>query len=355
MDRTAIRGRARDAAEPAEPGRKPTGGSPRNPRQRPQNGNQGTGAAEWRTIEVRHLAALAAVAHEGSFRGAADRLGYVQSAISNHISHLERSAGARLVERARGSAVVYLTPAGEVLLGHTREIMARLDAAYADVMSLSSQAPGMVRVAGLEQFGPNHFARILRYFRERYPLAAVSLEEAGCDEVNLERLTGHTLDLVVAAPPPVDERFACLPVECDPFVLLVRTDSPLAQRCNPPTAAEIAALPLVVPSRVGFSDLHRAQLRQRGIALESCVDVESVTTAQALVAAGMGAAIVPRSHFDRSIQGTVAIAVPGVLPERTIALVHDAERDCPTAVHGFIRAIAVACKVERLTAEARAA
>ena len=56
----------------------------------------------WLGLEFRHLAALQAVADEGSFNGAARRLGYTQSAISQQIASLERIVGLRVVERVHG-------------------------------------------------------------------------------------------------------------------------------------------------------------------------------------------------------------------------------------------------------------
>ena len=101
----------------------------------------------WLGIEFRHLAALAAIAEEGSFRAAAERLGYVQSAVSQQIAFLERTLDVRLIERAPGNHPVSLTDAGRIVLGHFKAILVKLDAAWADVDALSRGRAGAVRVA----------------------------------------------------------------------------------------------------------------------------------------------------------------------------------------------------------------
>jgi molybdate transport repressor ModE-like protein len=90
----------------------------------------------WISVEVRHLSALLAVAEERSFRRAARRLGYTQSAISGQIAALERIVGARLVERSRGTAHVALTPAGDVLVRHAERVTAQLTEARAELKAV---------------------------------------------------------------------------------------------------------------------------------------------------------------------------------------------------------------------------
>ena len=87
----------------------------------------------WAGVELRHLVALDAVAKEGSFRRAAERLGYVQSAISHQIAALESLVGQRLIDRSRGTRPLMLTPAGEVLLAHANLVIAQMRAAQADL------------------------------------------------------------------------------------------------------------------------------------------------------------------------------------------------------------------------------
>src|SRR4051812_25396858 len=97
---------------------------------------------KWHGVELRHLAALRAIADEGSFGRAATRLGYTQSAVSQQIATLERSVGERLLERPGGPRPVSLTQAGSVLLRHAEAIVARLDSARADIEALRAGESG---------------------------------------------------------------------------------------------------------------------------------------------------------------------------------------------------------------------
>src|SRR4051812_4580995 len=123
----------------------------------------------WLGIELRHLAALEAVAREGSFRRAATSLGYVQSAISQQIAALERAVGRRLVERSPGAAQIELTEAGELVLQHSGAILARLKAAQADVAALATGRAGALRVGITQSVGVRILPVLMRSFGLAWP------------------------------------------------------------------------------------------------------------------------------------------------------------------------------------------
>jgi molybdate transport repressor ModE-like protein len=99
----------------------------------------------WLGVELRHLAALAAIAGEGSVGGAADELGYAQSSVSEQLATLEHVVGARLVERAPGTHPLSLTPAGELLVRHADDILARLAVARAEFERLIGDSDEVAR------------------------------------------------------------------------------------------------------------------------------------------------------------------------------------------------------------------
>src|SRR3954463_10189774 len=94
--------------------------------------NDGVGRSAWQGIEVRHLAALQALAEEASFHGAARRLGYSQPAVSQQLAALERIVGTQLVNPPGVSQPLTLTDAGKRLLVHARAVQASLATAEAE-------------------------------------------------------------------------------------------------------------------------------------------------------------------------------------------------------------------------------
>ena len=113
----------------------------------------------WLGVEIRHLAALEAVASEGSFGRAATGSGYTQSAVSQQIATLERIVGEKLIERPGGPRAVSLTEAGELLLRHAEAIVHRLDAARADIAALRAGETGSLRVGTYQSVGRPHRPR----------------------------------------------------------------------------------------------------------------------------------------------------------------------------------------------------
>src|SRR5258707_3949063 len=94
-------------------------------------------------VELRHLRYFAAIAEEGSFTAAAERLWVAQPGLSTQIRRLEAELGVRLFERhARG---VTLTPAGTLFLERARVALAAADAAAATGLDLQAGAGGRAR------------------------------------------------------------------------------------------------------------------------------------------------------------------------------------------------------------------
>ncbi len=78
-------------------------------------------------IELRHLRTMAAIAEEGTFGRAAGRLGYTQSSVSQQIATLERAVGGAVFDRPGGPRPVRITPLGEVIMAHGRELLTKAE------------------------------------------------------------------------------------------------------------------------------------------------------------------------------------------------------------------------------------
>jgi DNA-binding transcriptional LysR family regulator len=292
-------------------------------------------ADTWLGVELRHLAALQAIADEGSFGRAAIRLGYTQSAISQQIATLERIVGERLVERPGGPRPVALTEAGRLLLRHAEAIVARLQAAQADLAALSAGASGTLRVGTYQSVGRNILPSVLRRFGAVWPDVELKLTEMTTDDALVGLVERGDLDLTFADFRLWEGPFDELHLLDDPYVLLVQADSPLAHRKRPPTLEEIAELPLIGFRQCRSTGMVESHFRDDGLDPSFVFRSDDNGTVQAMVGAGVGIALVPRLTVDPNDPSTVAIELGDLVPPRRISLVWHRDRYRSPAARAF--------------------
>lgn len=286
----------------------------------------------WLGIELRHFLALEAVAREGSFGKAASSLGYTQSAVSQQIAALERIVGQRLVERPGGPKPVSLTEAGRLLLTHADAIAARVAAAQADLTALGDGEAGALRVGVFQSVGQRILPELMRRYLAAWPQVKVTLTESANDEELLALIERGELDLTFSDLPVTEGPFDFVELLRDPYVLVVATGSELAERDTPPTTRELSELDLIGHKHCRTIKQLEANIRAP---LQFVFRSDHNQTVQALVASGVGSALVPRLTMDPEDETTTLIELPK-LPPRVIALAWHRDRYRTPAARAFV-------------------
>jgi molybdate transport repressor ModE-like protein len=311
-------------------------------------------ADRWRRLELRHLAALCAVAREGSIAAAAAALGYSQSAVSQQIALLERVVGARLLERRAGRRASELTAVGHILSRHAEAIAVRLDAAQADLAAAVAGELSPLRIGAYQSVATRVLPALLRDFRDAWPRVEIHIDQEPGELELLRRVRTGELELCIVTLPAGDGPFACVEVLRDPYVLVAPAGSPLSRHARLPLAAlrELSELPLVVFRSCSQQPLIEAHLRAAGVEPRTVFTTDDNAMAQSLVAAGVGLAIVPRLTMDTADPRTAVIELVGRLPPRILALVRHRHRSPTAAATAFVAAARRAFAQRRLAPSA---
>lgn len=284
----------------------------------------------WLGVEVRHLATLIAVARTRSFRQAAAELGYVQSAVSQQVSSLEQVVGTRLVDRRRGHRMVTLTPAGEMLLERSIDIIGHLRAARADMSASDSDGGTVVRLAVAADIAPSLLSRLLPEVMTALPRLRLRVTEIETADELVLRLERGTTDLAIGCP-VTDGRVETARLLDDPFVLLVASDSPLAVPGAVSSTADLADVQLIMPQSM-VTDAH---IRAAGLRLDRTLQAPVAAAVPTLVRNGFGVGLLPRSQtLDMSADVTV-LSVPGLIAPRRILLCWHAARRRTALLESF--------------------
>lgn len=292
--------------------------------------------------DLRRLRAFQAVARTGSFSAAARELGYAQSVVSHHVAALEREFGLTLVNR--GTRPVSITDPGARLLRHAEAALGYITAAEDELRAVAGLERGTLRVGAFLSAANSFVPAALARFRTSHPDVEVRLEQLEEPEA-LHRLRSGDLDLAVvyhvrtrstARPAQRDESFEETHLADDPYRVALPPKHPLTRRPQL-RLADLANEHFITPPAEGFLRPYRTMLERlcanAGFEPDIAHTVNDVTIARALVAAGLGIAVLPELALPPPHPDVAVRAVRELQPIRSIHAARLRGRQLPSIDH----------------------
>lgn len=262
-------------------------------------------------LSLERLRILHAIDTYGSVSAAADVLNVTTSAVSQQMAKLERETGQPLlVKNGRG---VRLTDAGRLLSGHADRILCLVELAHSDLEAHRGAAVGELRAGAFPTSVRGLFPAALTALRRDHPQLRTVVHELEPHE-SLVRLVRGDVDLAVVLdwynkPLSLPGGLAKAPLMDDIVDVALPSGHPLAGR------AEIDLDELADDDWIAWPDggfCHEwllFTLRGKGVEPRIAHHAEEHATVLALVAAGLGVAVIPRLGRDPMPDGVCVTAV----------------------------------------------
>ena len=265
-------------------------------------------------MDLRQLAALVAIADQGSFSGAAASLHTVQSNVSGHIKRLERELGTTLVDRQTGQ----LTEEGKAVEGRARAVQAELEAVTADLAALHEQVVGSVRLGMIATTARWLVSLLLNRLAVTHPGVRLVTTEATSSALGLLLASGG-LDCAVVNLPLNSPDLKLRPLFDEDIVLLVSKDHALAAHDHL-HVTDLEGFELLLPApHTGFREELDQAARHAGTSLRSSADIDGLRLLSFLTFQGYGPALLPATTVTDLHDGYTQMSVDG-LPLRHVGL-----------------------------------
>ena len=254
-------------------------------------------------LSSRDLEAFLALAQAQHFTRAAERCHLSQSAFSQKIARIERTAGVALFERS--TRHVTLTPEGELFAEEVRRIQQDLQHALSHLHALATRQVGKVAVAALPSVAAMWMPQVIARYRTEHPNIRIELFDALAGG-GLALLREGRVDLAITAGGDLRE-FDVQELKRERFLLVCPPTHRLAGKRSV-ALADLQGEEIVHLAR-GSSV--RQHLEAAGVAAETgALEVEHLATVAALVAQGLGVSVVPELtlfHFERAGLASVPV------------------------------------------------
>ena len=274
-------------------------------------------------MELRHLRYFTVLAEELHFGRAARRLHLSQPPLSFNIKQLEATLGVQLLER--NSHGVKLTPAGETFRRSALQVLADVDTAALRTRDVAAGVTARVRIGFVGSM-------LFRGLPER--LESFHAQHAG---VQVDAIARGQIDLGFVHTQRVPAGLRCERYMSEPFMACVPAGHP-ASDAAVWDAAHWRQMPLVLFSRGASPDYYERVLglcTQLGLDPLVRHEVRHWLSVVALVAKGMGMALVPRALMDSGVAGVRFLPLPETGVRSEVHLLWN-ERQMPAVLPALV-------------------
>jgi DNA-binding transcriptional LysR family regulator len=237
---------------------------------------------------LRQLRAFVAIVRTGSFTLAAEALHVTQSALSGLIKELEQTLAIRVFDRS--TRKVSLTDVGRELYPLFAKMIDDLDGALLDIANHTQLKKGVVRIAAPQLMSCTLLPEVMAAYRAAYPDIQVKLVDCAVENVTARVLSGE-VDFGIGPEREPSAQVGGRVLFEMPFVIVYPQGHPLEQKAQL-NWADLSDYPFIslqgqFTERL-LSDMH-SSLRE--VPLHPANEVTFMTTALAMVAAGLGVTV----------------------------------------------------------------
>ena len=276
-------------------------------------------------FELSQIRCFVAVAEELHFSRAAERLNMTQSPLSRQIQLLEHHVGTQLVDRTSRS--VRLTAAGKSFFPEAARILRMADEAASTARRVANGEQGSLAIGFTASFGYALVPDFVRRLRERSPGISLILKELVTD-AQLEALGSGQIDIGLMRPHV--ERAELQTESLASEALMLAFPSREARKWpREPTLACLHGKPFLMYSPHEaryFHQLLQGCFDRAGIVPNIVEYLGQIHTMMALVASGIGVALIPQAASRLQFDG-VALRQLVSDPARPVDMVYAYRKD----------------------------
>jgi len=276
--------------------------------------------------------AFLTVARLGSFKAAAEELGYTQAGISYLVNALEKELGLTLFLREYGG--VHLTTEGREVLGLVQAINADEHALATRVRELADREGGLVRVGAFTSVAIEWFPSIARAFLDQYPKIDLKLLCIDDEEELVNAVWEGRADCAFSIAPE-RRNLEAVPLHTDPLLVVLPPDHPLADA--PFVPREALAEEPYIRLESGTSSEMETLFRANDVEPNVRFTIDSDYAVMSMVSAGLGFSVLA-DLILRDAPFPLAVKQPEVETSREIAIALRSLETASTATRAFLDA-----------------